>query len=506
MFNDRNFANHNNERLQHYNTSLLSSQASLFQKKLHYQLSQSDKEDISQEKIDDLTQENIVCSKKKSAFSLAFIKILTKTLGKLILNKFFKHFLILMIMVESLLIGICVNTFEYDAAIANASQHKCFAVFQVCVTVLYFFEVLTKLITDFKNFWKSPWNVFEFFLFKLTFICQVVDFILVFKYVDMIDHNKNENFLLSLLKSLKVFRILKNLRLLSHFVELRIIIICLTRAIRSVVLISMLLLIISFLFAKIGFVLFSNMDQANDLILGDCFSSIAEALITLFAIMTLDQWWKIFSTVSEFYNKYYLTTFYFVAWLILASFIFQNLFTGIMVNNFQEIRKDVVQALVIKKIQKKKHNSKKAKNKVSYVNTLNPTKSKSSSRLNEVEFKNRFINHLTFLSNKRIKNQKHIVEKTNLEKLNQVLQKMTQYRSNNQHWNDLMNENLDLLKSIQTNALWPEESLIKYYELMVILMENLKERMVLLNYSNQSLLKLHDRDNLFFPFEFYNKS
>ena len=39
--------------------------------------------------------------------------------------------------------------------------------------------------------------------------------------------------------------------------------------------------------------------------------------------------------------KRFLTTFYTLAWIWVGSFVFRNVFTGIMVNNFLDIRKDL---------------------------------------------------------------------------------------------------------------------------------------------------------------------
>ena len=490
------------ENLAYLSKHTLSEHADIFQQKLLCHLAEIgvDHPPFNE----DLRQESSPSIKSNAKFKSR----LKKVLANVISNKLYKKTFICMLSLDSLFIGICVNYYEQNNANTVSTPHKCQALFQTAVSALFCLEIIIKLFIDFKSFWQSPWNIFEFILFELTSVCQIMDFILVFK----CDLTKRETFLISLLKFIRAFRILRNLKLLSHFVELRIIIICLTRAVRSVVLISLLLLIISFLFAKIGFILFSNMDTGDNAMFGDSFSSIFEALLSLFAIMTLDQWWKIFSHVSQYYNKYFLTTFYFVAWIILASFIFQNLFTGIMVNNFQEIRKDVIKALDIKKIKKKIKFTSEFKSKISVSlsnKSLNRNrhlkKSKSALRLNEIEFKNRLINNLTFMNTHRKPSRKNSkrFEQTHLEKLNKVLDKMREYRSDNQAWTELMRETFDILKNMPVNTIWPEDSLLKYYELMQFVLDNLKERMSLLDFANQSLLAMHDRDNLLFPSEFY---
>jgi hypothetical protein len=494
MFNDK-------TQKEYANTTKLSEYSEVFRQKLLCCLSKIDGDD-TQDQQEILKQNQPLALTPKTSDNKFKIlsKRLSKILNKIVSSKIFKNCFAALLAIDSLVIGICVNNYEKEAE-NSSGELRLLASFQIFVTIIFFFEIVAKLLIDVKTFWKSPWNIFEFFICQLTSFCQIMDAILVFNHNSLIKQNR----IISFIKFIRVFRILRNLRLLSHFVELRIIIICLTRAIRSVVLISILLLIISFLFAKIGFILFSSMNQMNDPILGDCFSSIMESLITLFAVMTLDQWWKIFSIASDYYNTYFLATFYFVAWIILASFIFQNLFTGIMVNNFQEIRKDVIKALSLKKMQKKIQHDMKLRSKLSNHSLKHAKSTKSELNLNETEFKNKLINNLKFFYRDTKNNRVHRIEKTNIEKLNEVIQKMKEYRSDNQQWVKLMKETMYLLNNITTNELWQEENLIKYYESVENLMENLKERMLLLDLANQSLLKMHDKNNNIFPLEFYNK-
>ncbi len=74
--------------------------------------------------------------------------------------------------------------------------------------------------------------------------------------------------------------------------------------------------------------------------------------------MTLDQSWKIFENrKNSKINNAITTNLFFLSWVILAALIFQNLFTGVMVNNFYQIREDFVRNLNIKTIRKKKKES-----------------------------------------------------------------------------------------------------------------------------------------------------
>ena len=60
-----------------------------------------------------------------------------------------------------------------------------------------------------------------------------------------------------------------------------------------------------------------------------CFSSILNALITLFQIFTLDQWFAVYKDVKTVSN-YLFAIFYIILWILIGSFIFNNIFVGIM--------------------------------------------------------------------------------------------------------------------------------------------------------------------------------
>lgn len=53
------------------------------------------------------------------------------------------------------------------------------------------------------------------------------------------------------------------------------------------------------------------------------------ALITLFQLFTLDHWFDIFTDATTVSN-YVFAFFYIMFWIMIGSFIFRNIFVGIM--------------------------------------------------------------------------------------------------------------------------------------------------------------------------------
>ena len=390
-----------------------------------------------------------------------------KKFENILLSKKFSYFLIAILIIDSLSIGLAIDTYEHDIK-NNLIALSVLASIQLFALIIFCLEVIVKANYESEIFLKSAWNIFDLALIFVSSIFQAIDVsLLICSFLYENFELKNE--ILNFLKNFKVFRILKNFKIISQFIEMRIIIVCLTRAMRSVILISILLFIFAFIYAKIGVVLFSNLNLPNEY-----FPSIYTALLTLFSIMTLDQWWKIFTSSSEL--QPILSSIYFISWIILASFIFLNLFTGIMVDNFQQIRENVVNSIKIKSLKKSKQSSRNSiRNSSMLENVL------SSSKLS---FEKNSFKKFNFKSEKEI--------------LNQILDEMGNYRSESNDWNKLVREVIDMIKDFpleNQNIIWPEDTLLRYYELMQLMMDNLKERIYLNDMANESLIKMHDRDN-----------
>jgi hypothetical protein len=85
---------------------------------------------------------------------------------------------------------------------------------------------------------------------------------------------------------------------------------------------------------------------------------------------------------------------------------------------------------------------------------------------------------------------------------------MQNKRKINKNWLNSVNKNIDVIEDIISSnkaaTIWPEDTLLHYYSLMQSLMDNLHERMILLEYANNSLLLMHDRDNTMFPLSNYD--
>ena len=124
----------------------------------------------------------------------------------------------------------------------------------------------------------------------------------------------------------RLARLLRVLRLISTIKELRLIVAALVRSIPSVGHVLMLMSIIVYVYAIIGYYLFHDQDPQN-------WGNLGTSLLTLFKIITLEGWTDILDTAMDFHP---LAWMYFLTFVVVGTFVVINLFIAIIINNLDE--------------------------------------------------------------------------------------------------------------------------------------------------------------------------
>ncbi len=124
----------------------------------------------------------------------------------------------------------------------------------------------------------------------------------------------------------RLARLLRVLRLISTINELRLIVAALVRSIPSVGHVLMLMSIIVYVYAIIGYYLFNEQDPQN-------WGNLGTALLTLFKIITLEGWTDMLDTAMVF-NP--LAWMYFLTFVVVGTFVVINMFIAIIINNLDE--------------------------------------------------------------------------------------------------------------------------------------------------------------------------
>ncbi|MDR2198199.1 MAG: ion transporter [Deltaproteobacteria bacterium] len=174
----------------------------------------------------------------------------------------------------------------------------------VCL-VIFCVELVMKTIRERLRFFASPWNVFDFIVVGVSMLPGA-------------GH-------LSVLRSL---RILRAMRLITKLPKLRLIAESIIHALPSIGWITVLLVVIFYVFAVLTTTLFGGRYP-------DFFGDMGESMYTLFQLLTLDSWSSgVSRTVMREFPHAYLV---FIPFVILSSFIVLNVFIGIIVNSIHEV-------------------------------------------------------------------------------------------------------------------------------------------------------------------------
>ncbi|XP_041692569.1 cation channel sperm-associated protein 2 [Coregonus clupeaformis] len=323
------------------------------------------------------------------------------------------------------------------------------------ILAIFFLEILLKWLDNFWNFWKSTWNIFDFAVTMLSVIPEIVK---VFKGVDTDD--------LEIVSLLKKFRILRSLKIISKFRQIRLIVLAISKAFKAMTFIFLLLLVFAYIFAVVGVILFESYTRSNveGLVYNMNFKDIYNSFITLFILFTMDHWYALLADTRKVPELDEATCgLYIILWLLIGSFVFRNIFVGIMVNNFQAIRSDLSKEVQQIEIQAK-------------------------ADLFKAEIINRRISHSKF-------GRLSTVEEGGEESFStEDLLKFTRSNIPEKDWESYVEENMKVMQEQEEDekVTWPRDSLFRYFELLEMLQHNLDERKRLQNLAVQALLNLHD--------------
>eukprot|EP00698_Gefionella_okellyi_P003121 TRINITY_DN12914_c0_g1_i1.p1 TRINITY_DN12914_c0_g1~~TRINITY_DN12914_c0_g1_i1.p1 ORF type:complete len:486 (-),score=93.50 TRINITY_DN12914_c0_g1_i1:153-1610(-) len=238
-------------------------------------------------------------------------------------HSWFVNFIIFIIVLNAILLGISTDLDEavYPEVI------QAFTLIDQISLIIYFSEMVLKWIDSFWGYWESGWNVFDFTVTSVSVIPEIFGLV-----------NGGSPSFIRLAKNLRVFRVLRSLKLLGQFENLRIIVSTILTAFSSMGFILLLVAVMIYIFAVFGISLFQSYTNSTrtDLFYHQRFSNLWQAIITLFQIMTFDHWYAITQDIAQVVNIGIVAV-YVILWIWLAAFVFRNVFIGVMVKNFEQI-------------------------------------------------------------------------------------------------------------------------------------------------------------------------
>jgi voltage-gated sodium channel len=215
-------------------------------------------------------------------------------------NRSFEFFVIAVIIVSALEIG--AKTYDLSDAVIAVMKYL-----DVFITLFFLFEIVVRFIAEDKkkDFFKSAWNVFDTLVVAIS----------------LIPIDESEMALLA-----RLIRIFRVLRMISIIPELRVLINSLLIALPRLGYVVLLMFIIFYIYAAVGSYLFG---EINTVLWGN----IAISMLTLFRVMTFEDWTDIQYETMEVYPMSWI---FYMSFIFFTAFAFLNMVIGIVVGVMDE--------------------------------------------------------------------------------------------------------------------------------------------------------------------------
>ena len=224
------------------------------------------------------------------------MELLQDRFYKLRSNRLFELFVVAVILFSAIVIG--AKTYDIPDNVLTVMGWL-----DVGVTIFFLVEITIRFMgePDKKRFFHNAWNVFD------TLIVVV----------SLIPIQDSEMALIG-----RLIRIFRVLRMVSIVPELRLLLNSLIKALPQLGYVILLMFIIFYIYAAIGASFFVNINQ-------DLWGDISIAMLTLFRVMTFEDWTDVMYETMAVYPFSWL---YYLTFIFLTTFAFLNMVIGIVVN------------------------------------------------------------------------------------------------------------------------------------------------------------------------------
>ena len=220
-------------------------------------------------------------------------------------NRIFEMVVITVIIISALEIGAKTFPLSDTALLITKIMDRAITIFFLCEIIIRFVAEPRK-----KDFLKSGWNIFD----TLVVVISLVPV--------------NESEMALLARLIRVFRVL---RMISIIPELRLLINSLLKAMPKMGYVVLLMFIIFYIYAAMGSYLFAPINEV-------LWGNIAIAMLTLFRVMTFEDWTDIMYETQEVYGFSWI---YYMTFIFLTAFAFLNMVIGIVINVMEQEQREI---------------------------------------------------------------------------------------------------------------------------------------------------------------------
>lgn len=260
----------------------------------------------------------------KKAQTMEVLKSPSVRATKLVNSTFFQRLVIFAIIVSAILIGL-----ETSPEIMG-KWGSSLKIIDRLLVLLFALEIGLKLLSHGREFWRffrEPWNVFDFVVVAVCLLPASPQYLVV----------------------LRLFRVLRVLRLVTTVPKLQLLVGALFKSIPSMGYIIVLLSVHFYIYAVLGTFLFGANDPWH-------FGTLGKSALTLFQVVTLEGWVEVMVTQIKGCalaadaagvlcdgSKGFpgIAPMYFVSFIVLGTMIILNLFIGVVVSSMNEMQDEL---------------------------------------------------------------------------------------------------------------------------------------------------------------------
>lgn len=225
--------------------------------------------------------------------------------AKLVQTTLFQRFIIFTIVISAVLVGLETYPQIHEQYLAT------FKIIDYIIQGIFTVEIILRILAygnkPFAFFMNSN-NVLDFLITALFYVPFGGAYASVFRLV----------------------RIIRIFRLITALPNLQILVGALIKSIPSMGWISLLLLIAMYVYGVLGSFLFGATDPEH-------FGNLGLSLLTLFQIITLEGW----TEIMKQQGPGIVPILYFISFILIGTMIILNLFIGVVINGFDEVKKEI---------------------------------------------------------------------------------------------------------------------------------------------------------------------
>ncbi|XP_070334063.1 cation channel sperm-associated protein 2 isoform X3 [Odocoileus virginianus] len=385
----------------------------------------------------------------------------------------FRNFIIFLIFLNTIVLMVEIELLES----ANTRLETLKLTLEVAawfILLVFILEILLMWLSSFFLFWKNAWNVFDFVVTVLSLIPEIV----------VLAGVTSQPVWLQLLR---ICRLLRSLKLFARFHQVRVIILALVRALKSMTFLLMLLLIFFYIFAVAGVYFFENYTRSprQDLEYHECFSDLLNSIVTVFILFTLDHWyallqdtWKVPENIRHELNEEmtHLEVQY-------KADIFKRQIIQRRQNLIPEAQRSSISKLDARGASQQRR--------ASDLTEASKQESKQSATRKGAEASKSTTKSLS----KRGKSTSSFSSSSSSSSCSSISSSRYYDPIGQLDWETHVHQNLPGLMDMDQDerVVWPRDSLFRYFELLEELQYNLEERKRLQEFAVQALMNFEDK-------------